>query len=151
MPRKMSSEREREFHELSAYLGFYATCVWGIDPTAPTHPIKTLERIVEDFGRSRALEGLRQAANDTIEDAARFSPPEIEALDSKCRSSGVVTVSEVRRRYSASFRRIVKHGRIRNDTEYYLVKGITVDSASVISQVERETLQRLLEMYEARS
>lgn len=151
MPKIMSPQRKQEFRELSAYLGFYATCVWGIDPSAQTHPINTLDRIVEDFGRSRALEGLSQATNDTIEDAARFSPAELEAIDSKCRSAGIVTVSEIRRRYSASFRRIVKRGSIRNDTEYYLVNGIIIDHTNSISDDEREALQHLIDRYEMRS
>ncbi|WP_130618474.1 hypothetical protein [Dyella amyloliquefaciens] len=150
MARKMSLEREREFDELRAYLGFYATCMLGIDPASATHPINELARIVEDFGRSRALEGLRQAANDTIEDAARFSPAEMEAIDGKFRSAGVVTVSEIRRRYSKSLRRIVERGIIRNETEYYLVNGVIVDQSNGTSGGEREVLQRLLDTCETR-
>lgn len=150
MPRTMSPEREQEFQELSAYLMFYATCVMGLDPASPHHPVNTLASIVEEIGRSKALDGLRQATNDTIEDTARLSAAELAELDGKCESAGVVTISEIRRRYSASFRRIVKRGSIRNDTEYYLVNAIVVDLTSDVSDEERQTLQALLDRYEAR-
>lgn len=145
----MSPEREKEFQELSAYLNFYASFVWGIDPDAPSHPSNALKRMVEDFGRSRALEGLRQATNDTIEDSGHLSRAELTELDSKCRSVGVVTVSEIWRRYSASFRRIVKRSSIRNDTEYHLVNGVVVDLAGGISDGERMSLQSMIDAYEA--
>jgi hypothetical protein len=57
-------------------------------------------------------------------------------------------LSELRRRYSSSFKRIVKRGRIQDDTEYYLLNGVVVDQSNDIDATERALLQRLLETYE---
>jgi hypothetical protein len=68
----MIPERETEYDDLLAYVGHFATVVWKISPAADIHPANTLEKVVEQFGKSKALAGLRQAANDTIEDAKNW-------------------------------------------------------------------------------
>jgi hypothetical protein len=67
MTRPLSPEREREFQELMGFLSFYATLVSGVTQTS-TFSIETVcSGIIEQHGKSKALEGLRQAANDVIE------------------------------------------------------------------------------------
>jgi hypothetical protein len=148
MPRVMSPQREQEFKELSAFTEFYWTQVKGIDPASPIHPTNALQQIVEQFGRSKALEGLRQATNDALEELSGRPAEVIEAFDASLRSLGIVTLSELRRRHSSSYKRIVKRGVIRTETEYHLVNGIVVDTASAVTAAERSELQRLLEAYE---
>lgn len=104
--------------------------------------------IVEQYGKSKALEGLRQAANDIIEDLSDRPATGVAALDEALRAAGLLTASEVRRRYASSYKRIVKRGSIRDDTEYYLVNGIVVDLGNATPDEERAMLQRLLEAYE---
>ena len=104
--------------------------------------------IIEQHGKSKALEGLRQAANDVIGELSGKRAAGVAALDEALHASGLITASEVRRRYASSYKRITKRGTIRNDTEYYLINGIVVDLASAISDEERATLQRLLDRYE---
>jgi hypothetical protein len=55
----MTPEREKEYDELLAYVGHFATVVWKISPTAQIHPAKTIERVVRKFGKYKALMGLR--------------------------------------------------------------------------------------------
>ena len=64
MPRTMSPEREREYAELHAYLDYFSTHISGIDPSDPIHPTNVGRGIVEKYGRSKALDGLKQAVND---------------------------------------------------------------------------------------
>ncbi|KRD47899.1 hypothetical protein ASE52_10815 [Acidovorax sp. Root275] len=124
------------------------THVSGVTPT-PTLSIETVcAGIIEQHGKSKALEGLRQAANDVIEELSGKRAAGVAALDEALHASGLITASEVRRRYASSYKRITKRGTIRNDTEYYLINGIVVDLASAISDEERATLQRLLDRYE---
>ena len=59
MTRAMSPEREKEYEELSAYVNFFATAVWGVSPSDPSHPSNAA--IAERFGRTQALQGARQA------------------------------------------------------------------------------------------
>lgn len=148
MTRPLPPDRERELQELLAFVSFYMTNVSGVTPT-PTLSIETVcALIIEQHGKSKALEGLRQAANDVIEELSGKRAAGVAALDEALHASGLITASEVRRRYASSYKRITKRGTIRNDTEYYLINGIVVDLASAISDEERATLQRLLDRYE---
>jgi hypothetical protein len=144
----LSAAREREFQELLEFVSFYSTHVWGVDPTSSVNLATVCAGIVEQHGKSKALEGLRQAANDIIQDLSDRPADGIAALDEALRASGLLTASEVRRRYASSYKRIVKRGSIRNDTEYYLVKGIVVDHGNATSDEERAILERLLDAYE---
>lgn len=150
MKTAMTPEREREFEELLAYVGHFATVVWKVDAAAEIHPAKTIQRAVEQFGKSKVLAGLRQAANDTIEDTNNWSLEAMSDADAAFRSAGIVTVSEITRRYSANYRRIIKRGVIRSDTEYYLIHGVLIDQGNAVSGDERAHLQQLTEAYEAR-
>ena len=145
----MTPEREREYDELLAYVGHFATVVWKVSPTADIHPAKTIEKVVEQFGKSKALAGLRQAANDTIEDMSNWSSEAKFTVDDAFKSAGIVTVSEITRRYSASYKRIIKRGVIRNETEYYLIDAVLIDQGNEIADDERAYLQKLIEAYEA--
>jgi hypothetical protein len=42
----------------------------------------------------------------------------------------------------------LKNGRIKNETEYYLVNGVLVDNANSIADEERVQLQRLVDEFE---
>jgi hypothetical protein len=149
MTRPFSPDREREFQELLAFVSFCATHVSGVTPTSTSSIETVCAGIIEQHGKSKALEGLRQAANDVIEDLSGKRAAGVAALDEALHASGLITASEVRRRYASSYKRITKRGIIRNDTEYYLVNGIVVDRGNSISDEERATLQRLLDIYEA--
>jgi len=148
MARKMSPEREREYAELHAYLDFYSTNINGIDPASPVHPTNVGKRIVEEYGKSKALDGLKQAVNDTVEEFSDQPLVNIKKLDAALRAEGIVTYSEIRRRYSSSFKRILRRGRIKSDTEFYLIAGILADFDSVASESERRTLEQLIAQYE---
>ena len=149
MARPLSPDREREFQDLLAFVSFYTTHVSGVHATSTLSIETVCAGIVERYGKSKALEGLRHAANDIIEDLSDKRQAGIAVLDEALRAAGLITVSEVRRRYASSYRRIVKRGAIRNDTEYYLVNGIVVDLGNATSDEERAVLQQLLSAYEA--
>ena len=128
MTRPLSPDREREFQELLAFVSFYTTHVSGVTPTS-TFSIQTV-------------------CADIIEELSDKQATGVAALDEALRASGLITASEVRRRYASAYKRILKRGTIRNDTEYYLINGIVVDLGNGISDEERVTLQRLLDSYE---
>ena len=148
MARSMSPEREKEYEELSGYLDFFTTHVMGVDPASPIHTTTALKRIAEEYGRSKALEGLRQAANDTVQSLGN-SAGVAQALDAALRGNGLVGFYEIARRYGSVFRRILKRGRVKNETEYYLVRGALADCASSLADDERAELARLIEEFES--
>jgi hypothetical protein len=148
MPRQMSPEREREYAELHAFLDFYSTHVSGIDQSNPVHPTNVGRRIVEEYGRSKAIDGLKQAVNDTVEALSNQPLEYVQRLDAALRERGIITFSEVRRRYASSYRRILKRGKIKSETEYYIIAGVLADFTPMASDEERAVLSRLVAQYE---
>lgn len=148
MPRQMSAEREREYAELHAYLDYFSTHVTGIEPSDPVHPTNVGKRIVAEYGRSKALEGLKQAVNDTVEELSDKPFEYVQRLDAQFRKRGILTFSEIRRRYASSYRRVLKRGKINTETEYYLVAGVLADSSSLVTDEERAFLERMVKGYE---
>ena len=109
-----------------------------------------LKRIAEDYGRSKALEGLRQAANDTVQRLDNKAGV-AQALDAALRGNGLVGFYEIARRYGSVFRKILKRGRVKNETEYYLVHGALADCASSLADDERAELARVIAGFESAS
>lgn len=148
MPRQMSPERQREYAELHAFLDFYSTQISGIDPADPIHPTNIGKRIVEEYGRSKALDGLKQAVNDIVEEMGDQPLEYVQSLDEALRERGIITFSEVRRRYASSYKRILKRGKIKTETEYYIIAGVLADFSSIASDDERPILSQLVAQYE---
>ena len=148
MARQLSPEREREFVELSGYMDYFATHVIGVDPASAMHPTNALKGIVEGYGRSKALDGLRQAANDTVQ-SLDGKPGVVQALDEALRGNGLLGFYEVAHRYGSAYRKILKRGRIKSETEYYLVHGALVDGGSLLADDERVELAKLTEDFES--
>lgn len=145
MPRPMSPERE--YTELHGFLDFVSTHVLGIDPADPVHPTNVGKTVVAKFGKSRALEGLRQAVNDTIEMLRNQSLAYVQTLDAALRERQLITLSEVRRRYAALYKRVLKRGKIKTETEYYLIAGLLADGSSQLTEAERLQLESLATAY----
>ncbi len=150
MPRPMSAAREREYAELRGYLDFFATHVWEINPTDPVHPTHVGDAAVGLVGKSKALEGLKQAVNDTIEVLRHQPLAYIHKLDAALSEANLLTSSEIRRRYASAYARMLKRGRIANETEYYLVAGILSDGLSEETADERAILEELAAAYQAK-
>src|SRR4051794_11462423 len=108
MPRAMSARREHEYEELLAYLSFFATNVMRVETSSAMHPANAIEGIVEQFGKAKALIGLRQATNDTVEQMRGWNAEAVAVLDGALQAANTLTASEVRRRYGSSFSKVVK-------------------------------------------
>ena len=147
----MTPEREREYEELLSYIGLFATVVYQLDPTSSAHPSNAIEEIIRQFGKSKALVRLRQAANDTVEKASSWNLEARAIADDGFRAAGVVILSEITRRYATSYKRIVKRGVIKNETEYHVINAILVDQASAISDADRTVLKGLQKHSNARA
>ena len=113
MGRKMSPEREAEFAELERFLAHFATRVKGIDRAQSTHPSNTLVEITAKFGKCKALESLRQAIDDCTEMTQDRRSDWIREFDAECAALGLVTLSQLRVRYWAKYKAILKRRRIR--------------------------------------
>jgi hypothetical protein len=150
VPRPMSPQRQAEFDELERFLTHFVTGVKGLDPAAPVHPSNVLREIVVRFGKSKALEGLRQAIGDCIEMTSDRSVEWIREFDRECDSLGLVTLTQLRVRYWSRYKTILKRGRIMNETEYYLIAGIANDLTIEVPSSERSMLEELMHQFEQR-
>jgi len=143
-----ASETEQEYDELNAFLAYFATKYWGFALDNPIHPANVGREMVAQFGKSKALVGLRQAINDVIEDSQDFSPAQVSQLDSELRELGIVTLSELRQRHSRQYRAIRKRGKIKDDSEFYLVKAILEETSPILEPEERESLNEMMRKFE---
>jgi hypothetical protein len=139
---------ELDYAKMKEFLSFYAERYLRADGLPPDkQPIASLKAL-ERKSMKMAFNGLRQAINDCVEASLHFDHAEVEKLDSQLRSRSIVTLSELRRRYSKSYAKIVKRGQIKNETEYYLVRNILYDPTEKAPD-QFQQLQRLISDYEA--
>lgn len=144
----MQDESELKYAKMKDFLSFYAERYLKAEGLPPDkQPIANLEAL-EKKSMKMALNGLRQAINDCVEMSLHFDHEEVEKLDSQLRSRGIVTLSELRRRYSKSYAKIMKRGQIKNETEYYLVRNVLHDPTEK-SPEEHKLLEELISDYEA--
>lgn len=147
----MSPDKEHEYSELISFVSIFATHAWNVDPADPVHPASVAVYIAKNFGRAQALIGVRQAANDAIESLQDFTVQQLASLEAKLKQAGSVTLAEMRRRYSRQYKAILKRGRIRNETEFYLVKGILDSCTDPLEKDEQAILFSLLLAFEQSS
>ena len=138
-----------EYATMKAFLSFYADRYLNLQTVPPEmRPIACLE-VLEKKGIKMAHRGLRMAINDCVEASLRLDRVEVEKLDSELRRLGIVTLSELRMRYSKGYARIRKRGQIKNETEYYLVRNALEDPSEKAPD-ERELLEKLISDYEGK-
>jgi hypothetical protein len=148
LARQMSAEKEVEFIELSKFLEYYSTVYTKIERSSDMHPSNVLVTIIEKCGRSKALQGLRQAINDTIEVTRHLSPAKTAEMDEALASRGIVTLSKLRKRYWSKYKKIVLRKAISNETEYYLIVGLLSDMSINFDIGERENLSKMVDAFE---
>lgn len=95
-----------------------------------------------------ALKGWRMAVNDCMEMSSHWSAERVMHTDAALRASGIVTLSEIRRRYSTRLVRILSGERIRNELDYYLAAALVGDTSSSLSEDERVRLQCMVSAFE---
>ena len=143
----MEEETELEYAKLKDFLSFYAERYLKVESLPPEkRPIAGLEAL-EKRSMKTALNGLRQAINDCIAMSFHFDSTEVQKLDAELRLRGIITLSELRRRYSKSYAKILKRGLIKDETEYYLIRNI-LDDPTVKAPNERELLEKMISDYE---
>lgn len=151
MVRSVSAEKQREYDELKRFFVHWETHltpqrVLGLEH--PHNPINVLAVYERQLGVSRVLPGLKQAVNDILEDFGDFSPKQIAAADASLAGAGAPTMSQLWQRRSRHYKALLRRGRLRNDTEYYLASSIVCDTASPVPPNELDLLDRMVANYE---
>ena len=144
----LSTQDEREYQELEAFIGAYATRFWGFGPEHPLNPANVSRESESMFGRAKALAGLRQAANAMIEESQDLEPAQVAEFDEELRDGGSVTLSELRERNSRLYRGVRERGAIRDEAEFYVVQAIVEETGPILSAEERELLGAMLRKFE---
>lgn len=62
----------------------------------------------------------------------------------------MITFSEIRRRYASSYERILKRGKIKSETEQYIIAGVLADLSSAANDEGHKMLGQLVTQYEQR-
>jgi hypothetical protein len=136
-----------EYDKVKAFYAFFVERRFKLEGLPPeAHPIACLE-MLEKMSSTMARDGLRQAVNDCITMASGWHHTEVEKFDSELRSRGIVTLSEMRRRFSKSYAAILKRARIKNETEYHLIRNVLDDTAEKAAE-ERDALAKLISEFE---
>jgi hypothetical protein len=143
----MAKQPSSEYNELKVFLKAFTVRFMPNNLPPALQPLAMLETM-EKTAPARASAGLRMAINDCIEMSSHWPTPKVAALDAELKSQRVLTLSQVRRRYSAAYATLIKRGRIKNDVEYHLVQGILADQALAIDTGERQQLETLAAAYE---
>ena len=143
----MQNFDRHEYAKLKDFFSFYVQMRMEASPSEkPPRALGNVEALEKKSPRM-AFQGLRQAINDCIEESWHFDPAKVANLDAELINRGIITLSELRRRYSSGYAKILKRGRITNDTEFYLIQNIINDPAEK-SPEEHELLAKLLSDYE---
>jgi hypothetical protein len=152
MARSVSPDKQREYDELKSFFTHWETHLrphrmFALDH--PYNPINVLAGFERQLGVSRALAGLKQAVNDVLEGCEDFSPQQIAEADASLARAGAPTLTQLWQRRSRQYKAILRRGRLRNDTEFYLVSSILSDSASQVPSSERDMLGNMVASYES--
>jgi hypothetical protein len=92
---------------------------------------------------------LREAVSDCTDMSLQFTPMEVAKFDSELRLHDIPSLSELRRRYSRHYARVLKRGRIEDETEYYLLRNVLFDPSEK-GEEERERLETLIAAFEGK-
>jgi hypothetical protein len=96
-----------------------------------------------------ARKGLEMAINDILEQVSDWPLERVRSTDADLKLIGVISLSEMRRRFSVKFRQILKRGKIKSTQEYFLVKSVAESHDTEVSPSDRQRLQQLLLQFES--
>ena len=152
MTKSLSPEKQREYDELKRFFTHWETHltpyrVFALDH--PHNPLNVLAGFERQLGLSRTLTGLKQAVNDVLESYEDFSPQQIAIADASLAEAGAPTLTQLWQSRSRQYKAILRRGRLRNDTEFYLVSAILSNTDSHLPSSERDVLSNMVVSYES--
>jgi len=104
---------------------------------------------IKEVGAAHA-KALQSAIHETIDVTSSWSLEQVTQADDWLGAAGTFTLSEMRRRFSKRYLRILKRGVIHCEDEYYLVKGIHDGGGIESGSPERAKIEAMLNDFEAR-
>jgi hypothetical protein len=134
-----------EYRELRAWLAhFIERTMPGFSSLgADVSPIAVLDRLAAR-SPAKARQGLAMAINDMVETSAEWPQSEVESFDQDMRDAGLFTLSEVRLRFSAQVKKVMRRGSIRTEGEFYAIRN----AVDIAPEQDKPGLWRLIDDYE---
>jgi hypothetical protein len=150
MKSRVSPAKLKEYQELKSFFVLWETRISRSihSPEHPDHPVNCLNAIEAKYGFSIAFKGLKQAVGDILEMTSHLDVEGVKTIDGALMSGGYLTLSALRMRYRSTYAAVLRRGRIRNTTEFYLLNGIASDQSLDLSSQERSDIDALLVRYE---
>ncbi|OAI24403.1 MULTISPECIES: hypothetical protein [Methylomonas] len=145
---KKESSNIDKYNEEKAFLGFYFdNFLPSLNFSPENHPISVLEEL-EKKSMSQARKGLEMAIHDVLEMTSHMALEQVAKVDSVLVSHAILSLTKMRVRYSRKYASVLKRGRINNDVEYYLLKGIADDAYNELELPVAQKTQFMIEEYE---
>ena len=116
------------------------------DLPAHQHPIAFLDRVERDAPQ-QAGKGLELGLNDLVELTLDWPRDDVAEIDEAFISDGLMSLSQLQRRYLQAWQPVLERGSIDNIEEYYLLKGMLDAGRTDDFDV---TVTAMLEAYEVR-
>jgi hypothetical protein len=143
----MTLELNDEYYSMKKFLSMFSERYLKMDDMPQEHRPIALVEALEKKNTKMALNGLRQAINDCIEMSRHWEIKEVIDIDTEFRNLDIVTLSELRRRHSKDYAKIIKRGKINNETEYYIIISMLNDLSVKITENERNKLENMTFSY----
>lgn len=86
--------------------------------------------------------------NDFIEGSSDWDHQKVAMFDTELKSNGISTLSDLRRKYSKQYAKVIKRGHVKTIEEYYLLKGVLDSGSLEIAKEEKDKLSEMLVLYE---
>ena len=148
------NESDLDHKRLKAFIAFYyANYVDLSRVPADLHPSSLLEREeVKAPGEIKApgetIDGVRTMVNRIIEGSFNWTAYKIAEVEAALTENGIISLSELQKRFSKEYKAIIKRGEISDLTEYYMAKDLVSNTGSVASRREKERLEDMIAVFE---
>lgn len=117
-----------------------------LDRVAAEHrPAQQIEQL-EQRSKRLARTGVDQAFNDCMEMLQGLDSVSVNRLNRRLQELNLPSLGDVQRLFSKKYAAVLKRGRIRTETEFYLLRNVL--DAPQTSPADREKVALLLEAYE---
>lgn len=148
MARPLTPEKTAEFDALLNFLNHFDKVGWMTPRKIGLGICTEVVAIETQYGKSKALSGLRQALADTLEMTSSRSAEWVKTFDQSCRTAGVKSLSEYRIMQWGKYKKLLERGKINNQEQFYMVSAILSDMTLPFDSIDREKLQEMVYGYE---
>jgi hypothetical protein len=142
-------ELDYDYQRLKAFLAFYNATYRDMSALpVELRPGPLLERQEEEDPKA-AARNVRTEVNRIVDQSFRWSAGKVAELEAALEKNGIVSLVELRKRFSKEYKAIVKRGEIMDLAEYYMAKGLVERAGfSVATKREKELLEEMMAVFE---